>query len=59
VGNGHKIVIKPMDLIDTGDKENDIYNNTLMYTKAVEDAIRKYQAQWVWMHKRWKTKPDK
>ena len=58
-GKVHKITIRPLDLIDTGDKERDIYDNTLMYTKAVEDAIRKHPAQWVWMHKRWKTKQGK
>lgn len=27
------------------------------YTKAVEEIVREYPEQWMWMHERWKTKP--
>lgn len=27
------------------------------YNKAVEDIVREHPEQWMWMHKRWKTKP--
>ncbi len=56
-GGGHELVITPVELTDTGDKKLDIYENTLRYSKAVEDAVREYPAQWVWMHRRWKTQP--
>ncbi|MEN6468177.1 MAG: hypothetical protein ABFD45_04400 [Smithella sp.] len=30
--------------------------NTQNYTKIIEDHVRKYPRQWLWMHQRWKTK---
>lgn len=44
-------------LSDTGDKTQDIWENTQAYTKALEDVIRAKPAQWFWLHQRWKTKP--
>jgi len=31
---------------------------TAMATAAIEAQIRRYPAQWVWMHRRWRTPPD-
>jgi lauroyl/myristoyl acyltransferase len=25
---------------------------------VLEDAIRRFPSDWVWMHKRWKTRPE-
>ena len=27
------------------------------FTKVVEDQIRRYPDQWLWIHKRWRTQP--
>jgi KDO2-lipid IV(A) lauroyltransferase len=40
----------------TGDEEVDLVHNTQVFTKFIEEAIRKHPEQWVWMHERWKTK---
>src|SRR6478609_280059 len=45
----------PMRL--TGNEEDDIQYNTQVYSRCIEDRIRQYPEQWVWMHERWKTKP--
>jgi Kdo2-lipid IVA lauroyltransferase/acyltransferase len=48
----------PVELIRTGDAERDIFENTQMFAKVTEAIIRKYPDQWVWVHKRWKTRPE-
>jgi KDO2-lipid IV(A) lauroyltransferase len=44
-------------LADTGDPEADAASNTARLTAVLEDAIRRYPSQWLWMHRRWKTRP--
>ncbi len=46
-----------MSLIRTGDAEQDIVANTAQFTQAIEDAVRQYPDQWLWVHRRWKTRP--
>jgi KDO2-lipid IV(A) lauroyltransferase len=45
-------------LADTGDAEADTAENTARLTAVLEDAIRHYPSQWLWMHRRWKTRPN-
>lgn len=42
---------------DTGDRERDILETTAAMTAAMERFIRAYPDQWLWVHKRWKTRP--
>jgi len=44
-------------LVDTGDTEADTAENTARFTAVLEEAIRRYPSQWLWMHRRWKTRP--
>ena len=46
-----------MELIRTGDTERDVLENTQRFTKVIEDIIRKYPDQWVWVHGRWSVRP--
>jgi Kdo2-lipid IVA lauroyltransferase/acyltransferase len=43
---------------DTGDTEADAVTNTARFTAAIEGYIRRYPEQWLWMHRRWKTRPQ-
>jgi KDO2-lipid IV(A) lauroyltransferase len=47
----------PVELTRTGDAERDIIENTQKFTKVIEEIIRSYPDQWVWIHKRWKMRP--
>ena len=44
-------------LANTGDSEADAVDNTARLTAVLEAAIRRYPTQWLWMHRRWKTRP--
>jgi len=46
-----------VELVRTGDQEADIVTNTQRFTKIIEDYVRKYPDQWLWVHRRWKTRP--
>jgi len=46
-----------IELVRTGDEEIDVRENTARFTKTIEDYVRAYPDQWLWVHKRWKTRP--
>jgi KDO2-lipid IV(A) lauroyltransferase len=46
-----------LELQRTGDTQRDILENTARFTRAVEDYIRRHPDQWLWVHKRWRTRP--
>lgn len=47
-----------VELTRTGELEADIVANTQKFTKVIEDYVRKYPDQWLWVHRRWKTRPE-
>jgi KDO2-lipid IV(A) lauroyltransferase len=47
-----------VELARTGNLEADIVANTQKFTKVIEDYVRKYPEQWLWVHRRWKTRPE-
>jgi KDO2-lipid IV(A) lauroyltransferase len=47
----------PVELVRTGDHTKDIEANTARFAAAVERMVRLYPDQWLWIHKRWKTRP--
>lgn len=42
----------------TDDEQQDAWALTAELTRLTEQAVRKYPSQWVWMHRRWKTRPQ-
>ncbi len=57
-GRRHRLIInEPIETVNTGDKEKDVVENTRRMTKVIEEMVRKYPAQWFWVHRRWKTRP--
>jgi Kdo2-lipid IVA lauroyltransferase/acyltransferase len=47
-----------LELIRTGDLESDIRANTQAFNNVIEAYVRKYPEQWLWVHRRWKTRPE-
>jgi KDO2-lipid IV(A) lauroyltransferase len=46
-----------MELTRTGDFAADVAENTARFTATIERFIRENPEQWLWMHRRWKTRP--
>ena len=46
-----------LPVVHTGDAEQDALANTALFTAAIEAYVRRYPEQWLWMHRRWKTRP--
>jgi len=58
--NEQKYVLRfgqELEVKHTGDSETDAVTNTAAFTAAIEGTIRQYPDQWLWMHRRWKTRP--
>ena len=48
---------KAVELARTGNEEADVIENTQRFTQVIEEHVRQYPDQWLWVHKRWKTRP--
>ena len=48
---------RPLELRRTVDTEGDAVANTALFTQVLESWIRRYPEQWLWVHRRWKTRP--
>jgi len=46
-----------VELSRTGDNAADIQENTQRFTRVIENYVRRYPDQWLWVHRRWKTRP--
>jgi KDO2-lipid IV(A) lauroyltransferase len=54
----YRLGLEPeVELVRSGDLERDVRENTQRFTKVIEDVVRAHPEQWVWVHKRWKTRP--
>lgn len=55
----HKIIFEPpIDLEKTEDRKEIVLNTIQKLTYIIESYIRKYPAEWGWIHRRWKSKPN-
>ena len=54
----HRIVMREAIPIQrTGDTEADVLENTRRFVRAVEDAVREHPEQFLWTHRRYRTRP--
>jgi KDO2-lipid IV(A) lauroyltransferase len=55
----HRLRFDPeIPLTKTGDFKEEIRINTARFTKVIEDYARRHPEQWLWIHKRWHTRPE-
>jgi len=45
-----------VETVNTGNRDQDVLQNTQNYNTIIENHVRKYPGQWLWLHQRWKTK---
>ena len=57
-GTHHTVIHPPLPTPNTGTLEDQVLELTAAATSAIEDQIRAYPEQWVWMHRRWRTRPS-
>ncbi len=43
--------------VTSGDTEADVVSTTTLFTRAIENYARQFPDQWLWVHRRWKTRP--
>lgn len=59
-GPYHRMIINPpLALQKSADFACDIQTNLQQFARILEFYIRKYPDQWLWLHKRWKSSPQR
>lgn len=54
-GRYRLVIGDEVEIVKTGDREADVRVNTQNLTRIIEDMVRRYPDQWLWIHQRWKT----
>ena len=55
----HRLCFEPpLTTINTGNQKEDVILNTQQYAKVIENVIRRFPDQWLWIHRRWRTRPE-
>ena len=58
--NRYRILVgEPVEAVRTASyAKKNIIDTTALYTTEIEKFIRAYPGQWIWIHRRWKTRPS-
>ena len=46
-----------LQLVSSGDEDADAICNTQQFNRVIQDYVTRYPEQWLWVHRRWKTRP--
>ncbi|MFU8818618.1 MAG: lysophospholipid acyltransferase family protein [Desulfurivibrio sp.] len=58
-GNRYRFTYLPeVEITRTGDRDRDILGYTQACTAVLEEQIRAHPQYWLWMHRRWKSRPE-
>jgi KDO2-lipid IV(A) lauroyltransferase len=53
----YRLRFESVEWIRREDPEEEILVNTASFTHLIEEYVRRYPEQWLWVHRRWKTRP--
>jgi KDO2-lipid IV(A) lauroyltransferase len=54
----HRVHVLPIMYAQrSGDLESDVRRATQQFSDVFESMVRRHPEQWLWVHKRWKTRP--
>lgn len=53
----YRLRFEPVEWIRSDDPDDEIRANTQNFTRLIEEAVRRYPDHWLWVHRRWKTRP--
>lgn len=53
----YRLRFDSVEWISRPDPEQEIIANTANFTRLIEQYVRRYPDQWLWVHRRWKTRP--
>lgn len=54
----YRLRFESVEWIRGDDPEQEILANTANFTRLIEEYARRYPEQWLWVHRRWKTRPQ-
>jgi Kdo2-lipid IVA lauroyltransferase/acyltransferase len=55
--NGYAGGLEPIEVDRSGKLDDVVYNITAAFTKRLEEVVRSVPDQYLWLHRRWKTRP--
>ena len=53
----YRLRFDSVEWIKRENAEEEILANTANFTRLIEDYVRRYPDHWLWVHRRWKTRP--
>lgn len=53
----YRLCFESVEWIKRSDPNEEVLANTQNFTSLLEEYIRRYPSQWLWVHRRWKTRP--
>jgi Kdo2-lipid IVA lauroyltransferase/acyltransferase len=56
-GNGYEVTLQQVEVDRTGDLDDVVYRLTVAFTEKLETVVRGAPEQYLWLHRRWKTRP--
>ncbi len=56
-GNEYEVLLQRVDVPREGDLDDVVYRLTLAFTQRLEAVVRQAPEQYLWLHRRWKTRP--